>query len=187
MPNATHCGHAPCALTALALLFAACQSKEAAKAGSAGGPPAVATAASNVPAVPGPSEPTPARMGAPLLLRLRGPDPAPSKGEIDLDVELAASEAMASPVSLTTTLPSGVTLLEGKAAESITIAQPGKTTRKLKLSLSAPLASPIVVVAETQGPDGGFGLRAERRYPASLDPAPGPGVRPPPGGRPPAP
>ncbi len=124
-------------------------------------------------------------MTAPLKLTVRGPVPPPDTGQVTLNIELLASEPLGVPVKLSVALPAEAKITKGAAEETLQITQAGQTTREVVLQLSGKLSSPVVVVAEAHDDGGGFGLRAEKKYPA--EPPPGvSGQRPPPM-RPPAP
>lgn len=104
---------------------------------------------------------------APLVLRLRGPEPLPNSGDIVLDLDIVVREPLSLPVTLKVTPPGGATLVSGQATESISFTQTGTFKRQYTVHTNAALASPVVVTAEMIGPDNSFGLRARREYPAA--------------------
>ncbi len=104
---------------------------------------------------------------APLVLKLRGPDPVPTNGDILLDLDIVVREPLSLPVTLKLTPPAGATLVSGNATESIAFTQTGTFKRRFVVHTNAALASPVVVTAESVAPDNSFGLRARRQYPAA--------------------
>jgi hypothetical protein len=130
----------------------------------------------------GPTAGVSERMGAPLVLKLRGPDPVPPKGDIKLTLEIVANEPIIAPVTIKISLPAGAKLTAGKAEEVMQIKQAGSSTREFQVHTDAALTAPVVVTADAKDPSGAFGLHAKREYPsaqpASLPPA-STGPRPP--------
>jgi hypothetical protein len=104
-------------------------------------------------------------MGAPLVLRLSGPEPVPTKGDIVLQLEIVTSEPINVPVALKVTLPTGVRLISGKTDEVLQIPQAGTLKREYLVGTSGAFAGAIVVTADTKTASGGTGMHAERKYP----------------------
>lgn len=111
-------------------------------------------------------------MRAPVVLMLRGPDPAPAQGDVKLDVEIQVREPMNVPVYLNLLIPPGVQLLSGAPSEALTLNAPGTLIRTYFVRLSGPLTQPIIATAEGKDPNGAFGFRAEKRYPVAAVVAP---------------
>ena len=130
--------------------------------------------------------PSQSGMTAPLVMFLRGPEPAPAGGNITLDLEIQVNEGINAPVTLTVRVPQGATLLAGQPTEILTLPQPGKLFRQYVVQSPGPLSMPVVVEAIARDPNGAWGLRAERKYPAAAVMVPTQ-PRQPPMGRPPAP
>jgi len=135
-------------------------------------------------------------MTAPLVLKVQGPDPVPSTGDIKIGLDIVVREPLVSPVTLKVAIPKGAQLASGKAEEALELKQPGTTHRDFLVRTNATLASPVVFTADMKDPQGKPGLHAEKKYPdmsgmvppATTTPGPTPpGGRPPvpPGGRPP--
>lgn len=103
---------------------------------------------------------------APLVLRLRGPEPIPNGGDIVLALDIVVREPLSLPVTLQVTPPDGATLVSGQANESVSFTQTGTFKRQYTVHTTAALSTPVVVTAEMVGPDNSFGLRARREYPA---------------------
>jgi hypothetical protein len=116
------------------------------------------------------------------VLKLRGPDPVPAKGDIKLTLEIVANEPISPPVTVKVALPAGAQLTAGKAEEVLQIKQAGTSTREYQVHIDAALSGPVVVTADAKDPAGAFGLHAKREYP-SVQPATSPpastGARPP--------
>ncbi|MBI5536370.1 MAG: hypothetical protein HY898_26855 [Deltaproteobacteria bacterium] len=145
-------------------------------------PPTTGTGPTSTPEAPAD------RMTAPLVLRLKGPDPVPAKGDVKLDLEIVTNEAINGPVTLKIALPKGATLKTGKAEEVLQISQAGTQKREFVVSTTATLASPIIVTADTKDPKGNAGLHAERKYPETTGSVtPGSTTPKPPVPRPPGP
>jgi hypothetical protein len=128
------------------------------------------------------------RIAAPLVLKLQGPDPVPSSGDIALGLDIVTREAINGPVTLKVTLPPGATLASGKAEEVLQISQAGTIRRDFVVRTTSTLSAPVVITADTRDPNGNAGMHAERKYPdlSKLVP-PSATVPQPPAGRPPAP
>lgn len=108
------------------------------------------------------------RVGAPLFLKLNGPDSAPAKGDFKLNLEIVANAPIATPVKVKVTVPSGAKLVSGKAEETLTLKQAGTTAREYTVHTDAAMTGAVVVTADSRDPKGGSGLHAERRYPADF-------------------
>lgn len=111
--------------------------------------------------------PTQQGMRAPVVMRLRGPDPMPASGDVKLDLELQVNEPVTVPVYLKLALPQGVQLLSGMPSEVLSLPQPGVLVRSYMVRLNGPLQRPIIATADAQDPNGAFGFHAERKYPAA--------------------
>ena len=150
--------------------------------GPVAGPPPTAAATTN------PPDPPADRMSAPLVLRLKGPDPVPAKGDITLSLEIVTREPIPVPVTIKIALPKGATLKSGKAEEVLQLPQAGTQTREFVVSTTATLGSPVVVTADTKDGSGRTGLHAERKYPETTGSVtPGSTAPKPPVARPPGP
>jgi hypothetical protein len=110
--------------------------------------------------------PTEQGMRAPVILVLRGPDPMPASGDIQLNLEIRVNEAISVPTYLQLMLPQGAQLLSGAPTETLTLPQAGTLTRSYMVRLNGPLQAPIMAVADAKDPNGAFGFHAERKYPA---------------------
>lgn len=147
-------------------------------------PPPQASATAAAPDAP--SE----RMTAPLVLKVQGPDPVPSSGDIKIALDVVVREPLTSAVTLKVALPKGASLATGKAEEVLQLPQPATTRRDFVVRTTATLAAAVVFTADMKDAQGKTTLHAERKYPdltGAVPPAtttPGPT---PPGGRPPAP
>ncbi len=135
---------------------------------------------------PYPDNPGPTQRGmtAPVILNLRGPEPAPTSGSITLDLEIVVNEPVQAPVSLQLMLPQGVQLMAGLPSEVLNLPQPGKLYRQYVINTQGPLTQPVLVEAQARGPNDAWGFRAQRQYPAAVDNLP-PHPRSPSVGRPP--
>lgn len=145
--------------------------------GSSAPPPA--------PMAQNPSGPSQRGMTAPVILNLRGPNPAPAGGNITLDLEIVVNEPIHAPVNLRLMLPPGVQLVAGQPAEVLTLPQPGKLYRQYVVYAPGPLTQPVEVEAMATGPNNAWGFRAHRQYPPAANALP-PHPRTPNMGRPPA-
>ena len=108
----------------------------------------------------------------PLIMTLRGPDPAPASGDITMDIEITTTMGLRAPVELKVALPEGAELVSGQLTESLNIAAAGKLQRQVTIRTKSALSTPVVVTADARDPKGAYGLHAERKYPA-------PSLRPP--------
>lgn len=115
----------------------------------------------------------------PLILTLRGPDPAPTSGDITMDIEIQANMGIRAPVEMKVALPDGAELVSGQLAETLNITAAGKLQRQLVIRTKAPLTNPVVVTADARDPKGAYGLHAERKYPAPPEATVRAGARPP--------
>lgn len=125
------------------------------------------------------SGPTSSGMSAPMYLTLRGPDPAPSSGNITLDLEITVNEPIRVPVNLQVLVPPGVQLVAGQPAETLNLPQAGKLYRQYTVVSNGPLTQPVIVRANATAPSGAYGFNAERQYPAAPTTVIQPGRRPP--------
>lgn len=123
--------------------------------------------------------PTSSGMTAPLFLTLRGPDPAPSAGNITLDLEITVNEPIRAPVNLQVLLPPGVQLMAGQPMETLSLPQAGKLYRQYVVATQGPLTQPVLVRANATAPSGAYGFTAERQYPPAATTTIQPGRRPP--------
>lgn len=85
---------------------------------------------------------------APLILKLRGPDPVPNSGDILLDLDIEVREPLSLPVTLKVMPPDGATLVSGQATEAVAFTQTGTFKRQYVVHTNAALAAPVVVTAE---------------------------------------
>ncbi|HQP34976.1 MAG TPA: hypothetical protein PLI95_07350 [Polyangiaceae bacterium] len=106
-------------------------------------------------------------MNAPLIVRVRGPEPVPAGGDIKVDVEVHVNEPLKFPVTLQVRTPANAQLLSGQPAEVLQLNSVGVLTRSYMVRVNGPLQSPIVVTADGRDPGGAMGLHAERTYPAA--------------------
>ncbi len=133
-------------------------------------------------------------LNAPYVLKLITPTAAAVDGvyakageTVTVKAVVTAPAALKVPVKLSLKLPTGATLDQGTAAEDLKMPK-GKLSRTFKVKLTKDLteAAPIKVAATLTDPNGAFGAKAERLYPAPTTKVSKvrKAVPPPPGGRP---
>ena len=103
------------------------------------------------PVAQNPSTPTQRGMTAPVILNLRGPNPAPSGGNVTLDLEILVNEPIQAPVNLRVILPAGVQMVAGQPTEVLNLPQAGKLYRQYVVHTPGPLTQPIEVEAVATG------------------------------------